>query len=203
MVPIAPVFPASSRSGQTARGSLPLGRQPNRGRPHLQGAPTALAIEVGRSRSRLGLAPHPCQQHCHRGFVEGRDHASKVGVWTRAQRRGTSAAVFAVNDVPDTATWMVRGNGRSSLTHKGWTWTDLWSQDSGTVRLLGEPEASSLDSLSWSHAPVMGDLALTLSPQHIQGISWDNRTGSTCTTCPCAGRRARCSTMFPTPIGCT
>ncbi len=77
---------------------------------------------------------------------------------------------FAVNDVPDTATWMVRGNGRSSLTHKGWTWTDLWSQDSGTVRLLREPEASSLDSLSWSHAPVMGDLALTLSPQHIQGI---------------------------------
>ena len=77
---------------------------------------------------------------------------------------------FAVNEVSDTATWTVRGNGRTSPTHKGWTWTDLWSPDSGTVRLLEESNVSSLDSLSWTHGPVMGDLALTLSPQRLQGI---------------------------------
>ena len=77
---------------------------------------------------------------------------------------------FAVNDVSDTAIWTVRGNGRSSLTHKGWTRTDLWAEAPGTVRLAEATEATSADSLSWTHAPVMGDLTLTLSPQRIQGI---------------------------------
>ena len=47
--------------------------------------------------------------------------------------------------------------------------------DSGTGGSW-ENQTSSLDSLSWSHAPVMGDLALTLCPTH-QGISGTTARG--------------------------
>ncbi len=104
---------------------------------------------------------------------------------------------MATNEVQDSAMWKVRGNGRASLTNKGWTWTNIWSNNTGKATLSPKATASTLDSLSWNHAPVMGDLSMALEPQEIHGIFLGQKHGVYVHNLPLRGSSGTLFTNVP------
>lgn len=116
----------------------------------------------------LPLTPAP--QTAIVATLEDGDVVRRAGFGRGRQPEALRLPFLAVNEVLDSATWTVRGNGRASLTHKGWTWTDVWSEATAHVTLGPGLAGRSNDSLSWRHSPVMEDLTLSISPQELRGI---------------------------------
>jgi lysophospholipase L1-like esterase len=99
------------------------------------------------------------------GFGLGRD------------REALRLPFFALNAVPDSASWTVRGNSALSPFLTGWTATEVWSTEPRGIRLSSETAPGSWVATTtaerrscWNHEPVEGKLRLEFETTDLQGV---------------------------------